>query len=200
MTMNDINRIYTEKVTDLLARGYQINPGTMSGSEGEYAKIDLRKGSEILRVTIENGRDHDFLCGDYIRIRVGRNTDRVSDRLGDSHIWTSHLQTLSEIKLAKVTDTFFTDMDEGKRIQQKRLDRWDARETHPKQRDLGEAFKSIALNWVRKQPRMKGCKPEEIESVTRVNRSYFAATLPDLECYEIKARGKTFRLTPPRKA
>lgn len=32
MKKQDINRIYTEKVAELLARGYQINPETMRGS------------------------------------------------------------------------------------------------------------------------------------------------------------------------
>ena len=50
MTKNDIRSIYTQKVTELLAQGYQIHPETMSGSQGEIAHIDLTNGSEILRV------------------------------------------------------------------------------------------------------------------------------------------------------
>ena len=37
MNQNDINRMFTEKVTELIAQGYQINPATMSGSQGEHA-------------------------------------------------------------------------------------------------------------------------------------------------------------------
>ena len=37
MNQNDINRAFTEKVTELLGRGYQIYPGTMGGSQGEIA-------------------------------------------------------------------------------------------------------------------------------------------------------------------
>ena len=54
MNQNDINRMFTEKVTELIAQGYQINPATMSGSQGEYAHVDLRKGTEIIRVLLGN--------------------------------------------------------------------------------------------------------------------------------------------------
>ncbi len=34
MNQNDINRIFTEKVTELIAQGFQINPTTLSGCQG----------------------------------------------------------------------------------------------------------------------------------------------------------------------
>ena len=54
MNPNDINRAFTEKVTELLNRGYQIYPGTMSGSQGEIAHVDLYKGNEIIRVLLDH--------------------------------------------------------------------------------------------------------------------------------------------------
>ena len=44
MTNNDVRRIYTQKVSELLAKGYQIHYETMSGSQGELAHIDLSDG------------------------------------------------------------------------------------------------------------------------------------------------------------
>lgn len=41
MNQNDINRAFTEKVTELLGRSYQIHPGTMGGLQGEIAHVDL---------------------------------------------------------------------------------------------------------------------------------------------------------------
>ena len=54
MTREDVNRIFTERVTELIAQGYHINTGSMPGSQGEIAKVDLRKGSEIIRVLLEH--------------------------------------------------------------------------------------------------------------------------------------------------
>ena len=48
MNQNDINRAFTEKVTELLGRSYQIYPGTMCGSQGEIAHVDLYRGDEII--------------------------------------------------------------------------------------------------------------------------------------------------------
>ena len=59
MNQNDINRMFTEKVTELIAQGYQINPATMSGSQGEHAHVDLRKGTDIIRVLLDDGSDYE---------------------------------------------------------------------------------------------------------------------------------------------
>ena len=79
MNQNDINRAFTEKVTELLSRGYQIHPGTMGGSQGEIAHVDLYRGDEIIRVLL----DHSAGRGekpDGVRLVVGRNTDRIRIR------------------------------------------------------------------------------------------------------------------------
>jgi len=198
MNQNDINRAFTEKVLELVAQGYQINPATMSGSQGEIGKVDLRKGSDIIRVLLTEGRD--YISGpDFLTLTVGRCTDNIRidcfDRLGNT-IWDNRLEIISEIKFAKVAENFFTDMETGRAIAKKRFARCDMRHQRSR-RELGEAFKSAALRYVRKQPRMKTCRLEDIESVTRVNKEHFSRVLPDLYGYEIKAKGKTFLLKAP---
>lgn len=124
MNRNDIDRAFTAKVTELLAQGYQINPATMGGSQGEIAHVDLRKGSDTLRVLLESesgfGADPDHL-----RLAVGRCTEELDQQTFRSArtIWNNRLEILSEIKFAKVTDEYFTDMETGSAIEQKRFDR-----------------------------------------------------------------------------
>ena len=196
MTKNDIRRIYTEKVAELLAKGYILHPETMSGSQGEMAHIDLTNGFEILRVLIETSLSFDGY-GDILTIRVGRCMDEIR---GSWHtIWNNRLETLSEIKLAKISDNFYTTPEEGMRMAEVRLSRYDWRVHNRDQRtELGDAYKLVALRWLRRQPRMKTCKLSEIERVTRVNRTQWNETLPDLRGYEIVARGKTFFIKAPR--
>ena len=199
MTMADIDRIYTEKVSELLAQGYQIHTGSMGGSQGEIAHTDFIKGSEILRLLLEQGNDFHSVCGDYYSIRLGRHTEPV--RGGYVDIWNNRLETLSEIKLLKVTDKYITTMDEAPAISEKRFARWkNSARAGMARRELPDAYKSAALRWVQKQPRMKTCRLDEIESVTRVCKSAWGKTLPDLDCYEIKARGKVFQLKARRGA
>ena len=186
MTKNDIRRIYTEKVAELLAKGYILHPETMSGSQGEMAHIDLTNGFEILRVLIETSLSFDGY-GDILTIRVGRCMDEIR---GSWHtIWNNRLETLSEIKLAKISDNFYTTPEEGMRMAEVRLSRYDWRVHNRDQRtELGDAYKSVALRWLRRQPRMRSCKLEDIERMTRRTRSNGTA------CFEIEARGKTFYL------
>ena len=186
MTMNDILKIYTQKVAELLAQGYQIHPETMSGSQGEMAHIDLTNGFEILRVLIETSLSFDGY-GDILTIRVGRCMDEIR---GSWHtIWNNRLETLSEIKLAKISDNFYTTPEEGMRMAEVRLSRYDWRVHNRDQRtELGDAYKLVALRWLRRQPRMKTCRLEDIDRMIRRTRSDGTA------CFEIEAKGKTFYL------
>ena len=187
MTKNDIRSIYTQLVSDLLAKGYQIHPETMGGSQGEMAHIDLTNGSEILRVLIETHGGYGDSYGDLLTIRVGRCTEPIT-----SHwhiIWNNKLETLSEIKLAKISDNFYTTPEEGMRMAEVRLSRYDWRVHNRDQRtELGDAYKLVALRWLRRQPRMKTCRLEDIDRMVKLTRK------DKLVCYEITAKGKEYRL------
>ena len=103
MNQNDINRAFTEKVAELLSRGYQIYPGTMNGSQGEIAHVDLYRGDEIIRVLLDHSAGHGQKP-DGVRLIVGRNTDRIrmncfdklilAARMGFSERTVSHLPRL----------------------------------------------------------------------------------------------------------
>ena len=185
MTKNDIRSIYTQKVAELLAQGYQINPETMGGSQGEMAHIDLTNGSEILRVLIETHGGYGDSYGDLLTIRVGRCTEKLT-----SHwhiIWNNKLETLSEIKLAKISENFYTTLEEGRRMAEVRHSRW-RNCNRELRKEVGDAYKSVALRWLRRQPRMKTCRLEDIDRMIRRTRSDGTA------CFEIEAKGKTFYL------
>ena len=201
MKKQDIRRIYTQKVTELLAQGYTIYPDTMNGSQGEIAHIDLTDGNEIIRVLLEKTHacpdsydDEDAYWGDVIRLTVGRAAPDT--RVGsnwDGTIWNNRLEPIFQIEWADVTgyhrsSEWYTDLEEGRRIQ--KLQRARSRNHRDFRNytttELGDAYKSAALRWVQKQPRMKTCRLEDIEKVTKVSRS-------DRVLYEITARGKTFR-------
>jgi hypothetical protein len=122
-----------------------------------------------------------------ICITIGRNTDRLYGRWHDT-IWNNHLEVISEIKLAKISDTFFTTLEESKMMSEKRLARW--RESRTGRKELGAAYKSVALRYIRRQPHMKTCKPEDIENVARI------ATSDGRVCYQITAKGKKFSFSP----
>ena len=75
-------------------------------------------------------------------------------------------------------------LDSTRHIQRERYlrNRADRRET------LGDAFKSTALRWLRKQPKMKTCRLEDIEKMERVWSD------DGKRRFEITAKGKRYTI------
>ena len=198
MKKQEIRNIYTQKAAELLAAGYTIFPDTMRGHQGEIAHIDFSNGSEILRLLLAKdhrySRDESKYIGDTIILTLGKAPDdtRVYENW-DGDIWNQRLEPRFQIEWAEISDgsrrgsDWYTSLEEGVRIQEKRFARYKAQDSRIR-KELGKAFKSIALKWVRRQPRMKSCRLEDIERMERVigynGRRYF----------EIRAKGKTYTL------
>ena len=177
MNKDDISSVYTAKIAELLSAGYQINPWTMSGSQGEIAKVDLTNGSETIRVLIETRCE--FPIGQIVTITIGRVV-RQYGRIA----WNHRLEVRSQIKFAQVAEDYYTNYDEGVKIGEKRAQRF-ARCANRPSPDLSDAYKMIALRWIRRKPGMKSCKLKDIKSMTRRmdgcgrNRYYITATGKD---------------------
>ena len=173
MNKDDISRVYTAKIAELLSAGYQINPWTMSGSQGEIAKVDLTNGSEIIRVLIETS--YEFRIGEIVTITIGRVVEQ-----GRLTIWNSDLEVCSQIKFAKIAEDYYTTYDEGVKIEEKRAQRF-ARCANLPSPNLSDAYKMIALRWIQRKPRMKSCQLKDIKRMIRMddgcgrNRYYITA-------------------------
>ena len=186
MNRKDLDRLFTQQVAELMNQGYTIHTGTMAGSQGEVAKVDLSRDGEVLRVLMTRTSLWEGAYDDIISIKVGRNTDRLG-REWDATIWDSNLDILSEIKVGKISRDYFTTLEESRRMADLRFQRWTTR--HTREPELGAAFKSIALRYLRKQPKMKSCTLGDIESMTR------ARTRDGRLGYRIKAKGRTYTLS-----
>ena len=102
MKSTEINAIYADKVSEFLNAGYQINTNTMNGSQGEIAKIDFRKGNEVIRVMLhqETIWGDNFRTAEAIVLTVGRCDDeRVINARGfgrDAIIWNERLDVIEK--------------------------------------------------------------------------------------------------------
>ena len=196
MKKQDIRRIYTQKVTELLNQGYTIFPDTMSGCQGEIAHIDLTNGSEILRVLLTRehrwDRSEGGYSGDTICLTIGKAAPdtRVFGNW-DGTIWNNRLEPRFQIEWAWIGANryhdWYTSLEEGKRISRLQWERYKVHQVESRE-TLSDAFKSAALKWIRKQPRMKSCKLEDIEKIERCwdhngNRRF-----------EITAKGKRYTI------
>ena len=195
MKKQDIRNIYTRKVNELLNQGFTIFPDTMGGNQGEIAHIDLTDGSEIIRVLLERGlcwsHIDDGFNGDVVTLTIGRAAADtwVGDRW-DGTIWNNRLEPSFQIKWAEVNgnrEGWYTDLDEAARIGHIRRERY-IRNQATRRETLGDAFKLTALRWLRKQPKMKTCRPEDIEKMERVWND------EGKRRFEITAKGKRYTI------
>ena len=194
MKKQEIRSIYTQKVTELLNQGFTIFPDTMGRSQGEIAHVDLSDGKDIIRVLLNRGYRStigDGYNGGTIKLTVGKaGKDTWVGHCLDGTIWNQHLEPLFEIEwadLRRVGKDWYSDLEEGGRAQKIQFARYWNRPDGTFREKLGAAYKSAALKWLKKQPRMKTCRLEDITAMYRIRGKtgrYF----------EIEARGRKFTL------
>ena len=92
-----IRAAFTQTVMEYFSKGFFIFPDTMGGTQGEIAKVDMCKDTEIIRIFLEHDMDVDF-C-DRVILTVGKVPADVANRIlagfGDT-IWNSKLETISQ--------------------------------------------------------------------------------------------------------
>ena len=98
MKFADINKMFTAEVSKYLARGYHFNTASMSGSQGEIAKVDLTNGTEIIRVLLRTFTEGWDKQG--VELIAGRvlEKEHVSPDADENHadtIWNDRLEQIS---------------------------------------------------------------------------------------------------------
>ena len=195
MKSTDINAIFSAKVAEFLANGYQINTNTMGGSQGEVAKVDFRKGDELIRVLLDRKTifNEHFTC-DGIVLIVGRCTDPYAvnaQGFRDATIWNSHLEILEERTFCKMgmrwnDSDWYLEGAEAEDAQKKTRERaklqW-SMERHEESRNrkeyTGEEIKNILLPAVRRhleRPKLKADRIDKIVRVWKENRFEYTVT------------------------
>lgn len=111
MKYAEINKRYTEIVSEYISKGYILNTATMTGSQGEIASVDLTNGEEILRVVISRFNDWGDSCSyKGVEIIVGRagERDMVSPHEDDDvhTLWNSHLEVLRQERFYQVGESY----------------------------------------------------------------------------------------------
>lgn len=110
MKYAEINKRYTEIVSEYMTAGYILNTATMTGSQGEIASVDLTDGKEILRVLITRFNDWGERCTyEGVDIIVGRAGDRDQVKPNDDNdwhtLWSNHLEVLRQERFYQVGES-----------------------------------------------------------------------------------------------
>lgn len=195
MKSTDINAIFSAKVAEFLTNGYQINTNTMGGSQGEVAKVDFRKGDELIRVLLDRKTifNEHFTC-DGIVLIVGRCTDPYAvnaQGFRDATIWNKHLEIIEERTFCKMgmrwnDSDWYLEGAEAEEAQKKTRERaklqW-SMERHKESRNrkeyTGEEIKKILLPAVRRhleRPKLKADRIDKIVRVWKENRFEYTVT------------------------
>lgn len=137
MKFSDINKRYTEIVTEYITNGYAFNAASMGGSQGEIANVDLTNGSEIIRIYVNSFTDWNSLFGqEGVEIVIGRNTDAVipNEYRGHDTVWNNHLEVIRCERFYKIGDDYrhgqmYGTLEEANAANEKRYARWKAKNT-----------------------------------------------------------------------
>ncbi len=185
MKSTEINAIYAAKVAQFLNAGYQINTNTMNGSQGEIAKIDFRKGNEVIRVLLhqETIWGENFRTAEAIVLTVGRCDDeRVINASGfgrDAIIWNERLDVIEKrifFKIGSRRDAdWYLEGEEGEAAMEKYYVRLRAKydlerveEARIRTKDItSDEVRKILLPAVRRHLGKPNMKMNRIAKVTR---------------------------------
>lgn len=189
MNYADINKEYTATVTEYLAKGYTINTRTMTGSQGDYAHIDLTDGNEVIRIMVDSffGSFDNPLNG--LEIIVGRADNEVEPNSeNDYHtLWNNKLDILSrerfyEIGADRRHGKFYGTMEEATAAKQLKVQRYIAKHQTSKSEDITAQAMEIAKRIIRREFKAKRICEADV-TVTKSNGAY-----------TIKYKGKVYHL------
>lgn len=182
MFTKDIEQFYTDTVDYYINNGYRINYRTMSGHQGELAKIDLTNGKEIIRVLITSDNDFCYKTEnnrivdlDFIKIIVGKNTDKIFNSLHET-IWNHHLEIISEYRFYRIGESyrsnFFGTKEEAISAKLKHYDRLKNSEFYydGKEIVLSDKAKKIVLPFMKRQRKCSSITTKQIDKVYKTIR------------------------------
>lgn len=161
MKANDIEKIYTAKVSEYIAAGYTISTATMSGHQGEIAKIDLAKGAEIIRILLTGERIwskvlHVPMEGVTLKVlRADRPEARRPFDTWDT-LWTDEMEQVEERRFyqpATESDFFTDDLDAYTAMLERRDAHWKNRRPagNISEMLLGDAHLALAKRYLKRK-------------------------------------------------
>ena len=187
MKRTDIDKRFTQEVVSYIAMGYTIHTNSMSGSQGETAKVDLVKGNDRIRIYLEDcGSDYD-LGYNVTTMVVGRVPEREWERT----IWNDHLEVILTEKWYEISRrrNYYATRKEAEAASAKRYARWERHYVNPRTADFNlEKAARIVKSFVNRQ---KGCKSAKLANIKRV---YKVISSEGKATYHVDTRNHRFTL------
>lgn len=174
MKFIDINREFTAAASSYMAQGYYINAGTMGGSQGEIAAIDLTNGTEIIRVLLNTFNDYHGTEG--VELIAGRVKDDVKPNQEDrwSTVWNERLEVISSKKFYRLNnraqDGFYGTEEAAIAAEEKRFDRYVIRHFNNSTVDVTKKAAPVVKKYIHEKFGVRRVKMDDIKVVKSSGR------------------------------
>ena len=133
----EVNQRYTDLVANYITAGYHFNTATMSGSQGEIARVDLTNGTEIITIYIESFSDwsgENDLKGVQICIAHVSQQDELTPDCHEGYrtLWLSHAEVEHRERYYQVgrDANWFVTEEEAKAAAAKQYERYTRKPRH----------------------------------------------------------------------
>ena len=178
MKYADINKRYTETVSEYLARGYTINTRTMTGSQGDYAHIDLTDGTEVVRIMVDTFHEWTDTSLDGLEIVVGRaDSEVIPNSENDYHtLWNNKLEIISKERFYEIGEDrrhgkFYGTLEQATAAHQVKFQRYIIKRQDNKANDISPRVMEIAKRVIRRKFGVKRICEADI-TIAKYNGAY----------------------------
>lgn len=188
MKLFDINKLFTDKVSEYIAKGYTINVTSMNSTQGEIGKVDLIKGEEFIRIWMNRESFYGHSWNGYeLVFYVSRWLHPASHCSSDITVWNNDLETIEYSVFYEIErDKWYIDnLEEALTIQSKRYSRYDERYYKEIQLE-GEFYKEIACKYLKRKQGYKRVSYDKI--------SVYKTSITGNTHYLISYNGNTYKL------
>ena len=173
MKRNDIDKIYSEKVTELLNTGYSIYTSGMRGSQGEISKVLLVKDNDLKIVLLDETHAWEYGVEKIYRISIGTYKNDVPKPEARTTFWIKDFNYEEQIKLYELKNQWFITEEEyqaTKDIHEARFNKWYKSIDTDKKKIVG-AIPSSIMKHVNSIRGFKNIKPNDI-SIIKTKHQY----------------------------
>ena len=170
-TAEELNKLFSDKASELIRKGYVIDLAGMAGSQGEVGKVIFKKNGVFYALVMETKCA--YCSGKYddrYVIWFGKYTEDTSRmRPLDTWntLWLSKFEATWTMTFAKITDNYFVTEEASKAMNDKWLERCRNGRSY-RHEQVSDRYNKAILGCIRKQKGYKGVKANEITKITRV--------------------------------
>lgn len=168
-TAEELNQLFSDKTAELLRKGYTIDLAGMAGHQGEVGKVIFKKNNTFYALVMESKSRCDGRYSDVYTIWFGKYTEDTSNmRSLDTWntLWLNKFEASWKQEFVKITDNYYTTIEEAAVMNKKWTDRALNRATGWE--EVSPKYNKVILACVRKQKGYKSVKASEIIKVTRI--------------------------------